>query len=41
VGKKSYVIEMTRVWVGEARDRGVVRVGPVGLRWLGRFGMFR
>jgi len=39
VGKKSYVIEMTPVWVGEAGDRGVVREGPVGLRWLGRFRM--
>ena len=41
VGKKSYVIEMTPVWVGDAGDRGVVREGPVGLRWLGRFRMFR
>lgn len=41
MGKKSYVIEMTPVWVGEAGDRGVVREGPVGLRWLGRFRMFR
>ena len=30
VGKKSYVIEMTPVWVGEASDRGDVREGPVG-----------
>ncbi len=41
LGKKSYVIEMTPVWVGKAGDRGVVREGPVGLRWLGRFRMFR
>ena len=40
-GRNSYVIEMTPAWAGEAGDRGVVREGPVGLRWLGRFRLFR
>jgi hypothetical protein len=40
LGKRSYVIEMTPASMGEAGDRGVV-CGPVGLRWLGHFRMFR
>lgn len=36
-----YVVEMAPVWSGEARERGVVRVGPVGLPLLGRSALFR
>jgi hypothetical protein len=36
-----FVIEMTPARVTGATDRGVVRQGPVGLRWLGRFAAFR
>ncbi|GAA3343009.1 hypothetical protein GCM10020358_40080 [Amorphoplanes nipponensis] len=35
------VIEMAPVWSVRAADRGVVRQGPVGLPWLGRFTAFR
>ncbi|WP_148262441.1 hypothetical protein [Hoyosella subflava] len=37
----SYTIEMAPVWNLKATQRGVVRVGPVGARWLGRFRLFR
>jgi len=36
-----FVIEMTPAWGNGAVDRGVVREGPVGVRWLGRFAAFR
>ncbi|MET0494831.1 MAG: hypothetical protein ABW000_17050 [Actinoplanes sp.] len=41
LGDDRFVIEMTPVWAGPAADRGVVRVGPVGSRLLGRSAMFR
>jgi hypothetical protein len=41
LGDNRYVIEMTPVWAGAAADRGVVRVGPVGSRLLGRSALFR
>ena len=36
-----FVIEMTPIPAGDSGDRGVVAEGPVGLRWLGRFRLFR
>jgi hypothetical protein len=36
-----FVIEMAPAWGNGAVDRGVVREGPVGVRWLGRFAAFR
>jgi hypothetical protein len=36
-----YVIEMAPAWVGPPGERGVVRRGPVGARWLGRSVLFR
>lgn len=36
-----YVIEMAPVWDRAEPDRGVVRTGPVGIRWLGRSRWFR
>jgi hypothetical protein len=36
-----FVIEMTPAWGGPHVDRGVVCHGPVGLRGLGRFRLFR
>lgn len=36
-----FTIEMTPVWSTEISDRGVVCEGPVGLKWLGRSGLFR
>ncbi|HET6810650.1 MAG TPA: hypothetical protein VFH50_06550 [Acidimicrobiales bacterium] len=36
-----YTIEMTPVPDGNGSTRGVVAEGPVGLRWLGRFRVFR
>jgi hypothetical protein len=36
-----FVIEMTPAWGSGAADRGVVRKGPVGLRWLGHLAAFR
>ena len=41
IGADRFVIEMTPVWGGETADRGVVREGPVGSRWLGRSALFR
>jgi hypothetical protein len=41
VGADRYVIEMAPVWATRAPGRGVVRQGPVGLPWLGRFRAFR
>ena len=41
VGDERYVIEMTPVLGGEHADRGVVRRGPVGSRWLGHSAAFR
>ena len=41
LGDNRYVIEMTPVWAGAAADRGVVQVGPVGSRLLGRSALFR
>ena len=40
-GDITYAVEMGPVWNVSADDRGVVREGPVGARWLGRFGIFR
>ena len=40
-GDITYAIEMGPVWNVSADDRGVVREGPVGARWLGRFRIFR
>lgn len=36
-----YVIESAPVWDRPEPDRGVVIVGPVGMRWLGRSKWFR
>jgi hypothetical protein len=36
-----FVIEMTPAWGNGAADRGVVREGPVGFRWLGHLAAFR
>lgn len=36
-----FVIEMTPIPAGDTGDRGVVAEGPVGLRLLGRFRLFR
>ncbi|MBD8506715.1 hypothetical protein HT102_09475 [Hoyosella sp. G463] len=36
-----HTIEMGPVWNIKAPLRGVVAVGPVGARWLGRFRLFR
>jgi hypothetical protein len=36
-----YVIEMAPVWTVPDADRGVVRRGPVGARWLGCSAAFR
>lgn len=36
-----YTIEMGPAWGAGSHDRGVVAVGPVGLRWLGRSRFFR
>ncbi len=41
LGETRYVIEMAPVWNESAADRGVVREGPVGARWLGRLRAFR
>ena len=40
-GDREYVIEMAPFWNTDAAERGVVREGPVGLRWLGRSQWFR
>ena len=40
-GDRTYVIEMAPVWNTDDGRRGVVREGPVGLRWLGRSRWFR
>lgn len=37
----TFVIEMAPVWSGPTADRGVVREGPVGAHFLGRFQAFR
>ena len=36
-----FIIEMAPVWSTDAAERGVVSVGPVGLRCLGRSRLFR
>ena len=41
LGPDRFVIEMTPVWGNGATDRGVVRVGAVGARWLGVSRLFR
>jgi hypothetical protein len=41
VSRERWVIEMAPVWSGEATDRGVVQVGPVGLPLLGVSSLFR
>lgn len=41
VGERRYLIEMTPVWGQPRGDRGVVSVGPVGLRALGCCRFFR
>jgi hypothetical protein len=38
---EAYVIEMAPVWNEPSPERGVVREGPVGAAWLGRFPAFR
>jgi hypothetical protein len=40
-GHRRHVIEMAPVWNERSQERGVVREGPVGARWLGRFRAFR
>ncbi|WP_433790807.1 hypothetical protein [Actinoplanes sp. CA-252034] len=41
LGGQRFVIEMTPVLGGRTTDRGVVREGPVGFRFLGRSPLFR
>jgi hypothetical protein len=41
LGDERYVIEMAPAWSRAADDRGVVRTGAVGLRWLGLCVLFR
>ena len=41
VGGATSTIEMTPVWTGRIRERGVVGEGPVGLPVLGRSRLFR
>jgi hypothetical protein len=41
LGAQRFVIEMTPVLGGRIADRGVVREGPVGFRFLGRSPLFR
>jgi hypothetical protein len=41
IGVERFVVEMTPVWVDDVADRGVVREGPVGARWLGKTALFR
>jgi len=41
IGGTPYIIEMAPVWNESAADRGIVREGPVGAHWLGRFRAFR
>ena len=41
VDEHRYVIEMTPAWGQPATARGIVKTGPVGLRVLGRFALFR
>lgn len=36
-----YAVEMGPVWNVEEKERGVVRRGPVGARWLGRLRAFQ
>ena len=40
-GSSRFVIEMGQVWNNDVADRGVIREGPVGAKWLGRFRLFR
>jgi hypothetical protein len=40
-GADMFVVEMTPAWGSKAGDRGVVREGPVGARWLGHSRLFR
>jgi hypothetical protein len=40
IGPDRYVIEMAPVWAGTG-DHGVMKVGPVAARWLGRSPLFR
>ncbi len=41
LGADRFVVEMGPAWGAAAAERGVVREGPVGLRWLGRSAFFR
>ena len=41
LGGTTYAVEMGPVWNVSVPDRGVVRHGPVGARWLGRFRAFQ
>ncbi|TIC80690.1 hypothetical protein E8D34_18300 [Nocardioides sp. GY 10113] len=41
LGEETYAVEMGPVWNVADADRGVVREGPVGAAWLGRFRAFR
>ena len=40
-GARRFAIEMAPVWNLDVDGRGVVREGPVGVRWLGRSRLFR
>lgn len=41
LGADRYTVEMGPPWNVRRSDRGVVQTGPVGLRWLGRWPLFR
>ena len=41
LGDTTYAVEMGPVWNMSLPDRGAVRRGPVGARWLGRFRAFQ
>jgi hypothetical protein len=41
LARYSWMIEMTPVWMMDARDHGVVAEGAVGTRWAGRSRLFR
>jgi hypothetical protein len=41
LGADVFVIEMAPVWATPDANRGVVSLGPVGARWLGRSSAFR
>jgi hypothetical protein len=41
LGDDRFVVEQGPVWNNKVTERGVVCVGPVGTRWLGRSRLFR